>query len=132
MRMGKATLTSGQLWRSVHMEKSYLGKAWCKAGNPPLEVAPEQRKTHVNSYRGQAINRGKVDPRVSELHRWNEFSRDHVNRHLERVPPTMRLREERLIIELGQKNFRGPAGRSKLIEQTLLLNEVEYTCFKKL
>ena len=32
----------------------------------------------------------------------------------------MRLRKERLIA-LGQANFRGAAGRSKLIEQTLLL-----------
>ena len=46
----------------------------CTTGNPPLEVAPGQRKTPVNSYRGQTVHRGKVDPGVSEL------PRDHVNR----------------------------------------------------
>ena len=55
MSMCKTTLAPGQLLRSVHMEKSYLGKAGyprcCTTGNPPLEVAPGQRKTHVNSYR---------------------------------------------------------------------------------
>ena len=49
-------------------------------GNPPLEVAPGQWKTHVNSYRDQTMHRGKVDPRVSELPQGNELSRDHVNR----------------------------------------------------
>ena len=68
--MRKTTLAPGQLLRSVHMhgEKS------------PLEVAPEQRKTHVNSGRRQTVHRGKVDPGVSELPRGNELSRDHVNR----------------------------------------------------
>ena len=55
----------------------------CTTGNPPLEVAPGQRKTHVNSYRRQTMHRGKVDPGVSELPRGNELSRDHVNRPLE-------------------------------------------------
>ena len=65
------------------MEKSYLGKADnCSTGNPPLEVALGQRKTHVNSYRCQTMHRGKVDPGVSELPRGNELSRDHVNRPL--------------------------------------------------
>ena len=73
MSMRKATLAPGQLLR---FEKSYLGKA----GYPPLEVAPGQRKTHVNSYRRQTVHRGKVDPGVSELPRGNELSRDHVNR----------------------------------------------------
>ena len=31
------------------------------------EVAPGQRKTHVNSYRRETMHRGKVDPGVSEL-----------------------------------------------------------------
>ena len=44
------------------------------------EVAPGQRKTHVNSYRRQTVYCGKVDPEVSELPRGNELSRDHVNR----------------------------------------------------
>ena len=78
--MRKTTLAPGQLLRSVHMEKSYLGKAGCTTGNPPLEVAPGQRKTHVNSYRRQTVHRGKVDPGVSELPRGNESSLDHVNR----------------------------------------------------
>ena len=81
--MHKTTLAPGQLLRSVHMENSYLGKAvtrCCTTGNPPLEVAPGQRKTHVNSCRRQTVHRGKVDPGVSELPRGNELSRDHVNR----------------------------------------------------
>ena len=49
-------------------------------GNPPLEVATGQRKTHVNSYRRQTVHRGKVDPLVSELPRGKELSRDHVNK----------------------------------------------------
>ena len=80
--MRKTTLAPGQLLRSVHIEKSYLGKAGT-TGNPPLEVAPGQRKTHMNSYRRQTMHRGKVDPEVSELPQGNELSRDHVNRPLE-------------------------------------------------
>ena len=83
MRMRETTLAPGHLLRSVHMEKSYLGKAdtrCCITGNPPLEVAPGQRKTHVNSYMRQTVHRGKVNPGVSELPRGNELSRDHVNR----------------------------------------------------
>ena len=43
------------------MDKSYFGKVgyavlYNGPGNPPLEVAPGQQKTHVNSYKGQ----GKV------------------------------------------------------------------------
>ena len=78
--MRKTTVAPGQLLRSVHMEKSYLGKAGCTTGNPPLEVAPGQGEIHVNSYRRQTMHQGKVDPGVSELPRGNELSRDHVNR----------------------------------------------------
>ena len=83
MSMRKTTLALGQLLRSVHMEESYLGKAvsWCcTTGNPPLEVAPGQGEIHVNSYRRQTMQRGKVDPGVSELPRGNELYRDHVKR----------------------------------------------------
>ena len=80
--MCKTTLAPGQLLHSVHMEKSYLGKAGCTMGNLPLEVAPGQQNTHVNSYRHQTTHRGKVDPGVSELPQRNELSRDHVNRPL--------------------------------------------------
>ena len=80
MSMRKTTLAPGQLLPSVHMEKSYLGKA----GYPvSLEVAPGQRKTHMNSYRRQTMHGGKVDSGVSELPRGNELSRDHVNRPLD-------------------------------------------------
>ena len=54
----------------------------CRTGNPPLEVALGQRKTHVNSYMRRTMHRGKVDPGVSELPRGNKLSRDHVNRPL--------------------------------------------------
>ena len=77
--MRKTTLARGQLLRSVHMEKSYLDKAGCTTGNPPLEVAPGPGEIHVNRYRRQTLHRGKVDPGVSELPRDNELSRDHVN-----------------------------------------------------
>ena len=80
MSMRKTTLAPGQLLRSVHMEKSYLGMADYPVFNPPREVAPGQRKTHVNSYKHQTVHGGKVDPRVSELPRGNELSRDDVNR----------------------------------------------------
>ena len=80
MSMRKTTLAWGQLLRSVHMEKSYLGKTGCTTGNPPLEVAPGPGEIHVNSYRRQTMHRGKVDPEVSELSRGNEPSQDHVNK----------------------------------------------------
>ena len=51
----------------------------CTKGNPPFDVAPGQRKTHVNSCRRQTVHRGKVDPGVSELPWGNELSREHVN-----------------------------------------------------
>ena len=65
-------------WRKVTSARRVT--QCCTAGNPPLEVASGQRKTHVNSYRRQTVHRGKVDPGVSELPRGNELSRDHVNR----------------------------------------------------
>ena len=78
MSMRKTSLAPGQLLRSVHVDKSYLGKVGT-TGNLPLEAAPGQRKTHVNCYR-RHVHRGKVDPGVSELPQGNELSRDHVNR----------------------------------------------------
>ena len=80
MSMRKTTLARGQLLRSVHMEKSYLGKAGCTTGNPPREVSPGPGEIDLNSYRRQTMHRGKVDPGVSELPRGNVLSRDHVNR----------------------------------------------------
>ena len=74
MGMRRTTIAPGQLLRSVQMEKSYLGKA----GNPPLEAAPGQRKTRVNSYKRQIMHRGKVETVVSELPRGNDLSRDLV------------------------------------------------------
>ena len=89
MCMRKTTLAPGQLLRSVHMEKVTSARrvTRCRTtGNPPLEVAPGQRKTHVNSYRRQTVHQGKVDPCVSELPRGNELSRDHVNRSSDNGP----------------------------------------------
>ena len=57
--MRKTTVTPGELLRSGHIEKRYLGKT-------PLKIVPAQQK--------QTVHRGKVDPGVSEL------PRDHVNR----------------------------------------------------
>ena len=86
MSMRKTDSCPGQLLRSVHMEKITSARRvtrCCTTGNPPLEVAPGQRETHVNSYRRhQTMHRGKVEPGVSELPRGNELSWDHVNRPL--------------------------------------------------
>ena len=82
MSMRKTTLAPGQLLRSVHMEKSYLGKAGYLVlynGLPATRSCPGQGEIHVNSYRRQTMHRGKVDPRVSELPRGNGLSWDHVN-----------------------------------------------------
>ena len=68
--MRKTTLAPGQLFRSVHIEKVSSARRvtrCCTTGNPLLEVAPGQRKTHVNSYRRQTVHRGKVDPGINEL-----------------------------------------------------------------
>ena len=85
MSMRKTTVAPGQLLRPVHMEKvtsARLVTQYCTTSNPPLEVAPGQGKTHMNSYRRQTVHRGKADPGVSELPQGNELSRDHVNRPL--------------------------------------------------
>ena len=66
--------------------ESYLGKAGCTTGKPPLQVAPGPGEIHVNSYRRQTMHRGKVDPGVSELPRGNELSRDYVNRPQKAAP----------------------------------------------
>ena len=49
-------------------------------GNQPLEVAPEQWKTHVNSNEHQTVDRGKVSPRVTDLPPVKQLPWDHVNR----------------------------------------------------
>ena len=60
--------------------------AFCSHGEKlPRQVAPGQRKTHVNSYRHQIVHQGKVDHGVSELPQGNELSSDHVNRPLKAV-----------------------------------------------
>ena len=79
--MRKTTLAQGQLLHSVHMEKVTLARGvtrCCTTGSPLLEVAPGQRKTHVNSYKRQTVHQGKVNLGVSELPQGNELSRDHV------------------------------------------------------
>ena len=65
-------------WRKVTSARRVT--RCCTTCNPPLEVAPGQRKTHVNSYRRPTVHRGKADPGVSELPQGNELSRDHMNR----------------------------------------------------
>ena len=64
--MRRTTLAPGQLLRSVDMKKVTSSRRVTGCCNPPLEVAPEKRKTHVNSYRRQTMHQGKVDPGVSE------------------------------------------------------------------
>ena len=71
--MSKTTLAPGQL-----LEKSCLCKAGyqsCTTSNLPLEVAPRQRKTYVNSYRRQTVHQDKVGSGVSELPWGNEVLR---------------------------------------------------------
>ena len=63
----------------------------CTTGNPPLEVASGQRKTHVNCHRRQTLYRDKIDPEISELPRGNELSWDHVNRPLVCVQSVIQL-----------------------------------------
>ena len=81
--MSKTTLARGNFcvlftWRKVTLARPVTW--YCTMGNAPLEVAPGQGQIHVNSYRRQTIQRGKVDLGVSELSRGNELSREHVNR----------------------------------------------------
>ena len=81
MSMRKTALAPGQLLRSVHMEKSYLGKAGYPVldnGLPASRSCPGATKNSCEQL--QTVHRGKVDPGVSELPRGNELSRDHVNR----------------------------------------------------
>ena len=85
MSMRKTALAPGQLLRSVHMEKSYLGKEGPGVVQRVTHLSKLPRgndKTHVNSNKRQTMHRGKVDPGVSELPRGIELSRDHVNRPL--------------------------------------------------
>ena len=57
--------------------------AFCSHGEKlPRQGGLPSVVQRVNSYRRQAVHRGKVDPGVSELPRGNELSRDHVNRPL--------------------------------------------------
>ena len=81
MSMHKTNFAAEQLPSSVHIEKSYLGKAATRSwitGNLPLKVAGGT-KTAVNGYRRQTVHQGKVDLGVSELPRGNKMPRDHVN-----------------------------------------------------
>ena len=80
--MRKTTLAPGATSFCSHGEVTSARQVtWCcTTGNPPLKVAPGQRKTHVNSYRRQTMHQSKVDPGVSELPWGNELSQDHVNR----------------------------------------------------
>ena len=74
--MRKTTLAPGNfcvLFTGREVTSTRQVTQCCTTGNPPLEVALGQRKTHVNSYRRQTVHRGKVDPEVSELPRGNEF-----------------------------------------------------------
>ena len=96
--MRKTALAPGQFcilftWRKVAMARRVT--RCCAKGYPPLEVAPGQRKTHVNGYRHQIVHRGKVYPGVIELPLGNELSRDHVNR-----PSVFRKLEVRNTVQL--------------------------------
>ena len=68
------------IWSVVGGTRSVVGGRWSVAGQWFCTTPPGQGEIHVNSYRLQTMHRGKVDPRVSELPRGNELSRDHVNR----------------------------------------------------
>ena len=81
MSMPKTTLAAEQLLRSVRMEKSYLG--WLPGVVQQVtrvSKLPHGNEKLVNSYRGETMHRGKVDPGVSELPQGNELSQGHVNK----------------------------------------------------
>ena len=88
--MRKTTLAPDKFLRSVLMEKSCLGRAdypllynvqpGCSL---PREVVPGQRKTHENSNRLQTIDRGKVNPRATDLPRVKQLPQVHVIKYLE-------------------------------------------------
>ena len=67
MSMHKTTLALGQLLRSVHMEKSYHGKAGYPVLANRLKKLPYagRWKTRVNSNRRRTVHRGKVNPGVT-------------------------------------------------------------------
>ena len=52
-------------WRKVTSARRVT--RCCATGNPLLEVAPRQQKTHVNSCRRQTVYQGNVDPGISEV-----------------------------------------------------------------
>ena len=54
--MPKITLALEQPWRSVLMQKSYLGKAGWMPSNPPLQVAQGQQKAPLNCNRRQIVD----------------------------------------------------------------------------
>ena len=70
MSMRKTALVPGQLLRSVHMEKSYLGKAGYPVldnGLPASRSCPRATKNSCEQLQASDRARGKVDPGVSEL-----------------------------------------------------------------
>ena len=77
--MHKTALASGQLLRSVHMEKSYLSRAVTRChttGNASLEDA--------NSNRHQTVDQGKVKSEVTDLPWVKQLPWVHVISPLER------------------------------------------------
>ena len=57
--MPEIILATGQLWNSVHMEKSYLGSDVELMVNLPLEIAPGQQQKIVISNRRETLDRGE-------------------------------------------------------------------------
>ena len=70
LSMQEIILAPGQLWRSVHMEKSYFGKAdypVLNNGELTSRSCPGAKQAHLNSNRRQTVDRGKVNPEVIDL-----------------------------------------------------------------
>ena len=79
--MRKTTLAPGNFCFLFTWTKfiSVRWVTWCyTTGNPSLKVASGQRKTHVNSYRRQTVDRGK--PVVTDLPQDKQLPRVHANR----------------------------------------------------
>ena len=83
MSMSKTALAPGQLLRSVHMEKSYHGKAGYPVlykGLPASRSCPRATKNSCEQLQASDRAPRQSLPGVIELPRGNELSRDHVNR----------------------------------------------------
>ena len=72
--MCKTALAPGQLLRSIHIDKCYLGIAGYTPGNTPLETAPGHRQAHMKEWQTSDRRPRQNQPGAPDLPRF------HVNR----------------------------------------------------